>query len=140
MTASAGRRRGSKPQATNAKVPVSVVPRVISTGHPILSLKHLQPGWGIENMSAEMCQEFMSKWAKRSAFTWAELATHPKHGLGSEKLPKSKFNIQIPETLSQDEYKVMRHHGNLPFVGIQAADIFYVLWIECEYGDLYDHG
>lgn len=91
-------------------------------------------------MSPEQCQEFMVKWEKRSQLTWAELGTHSIHGLGSEKLPRSKLRVKIPEPLTQDEYRVMRHAGNLPFVGVQAADLFYVLWIECRYGDLYDHG
>jgi len=109
------------------------------TGHPLLSLRHLQPGWGIDELDAEQCKEFLAKWEKRSRLTWAELNTHTKHGLGSEKLPRRIFKPTVPEPLAQDEYKVMRHQGNLPFAGIQAGDLFYVLWIEQRYNTLYDH-
>lgn len=35
---------------------------------------------------------------------------------------------------------VYRYCGNLPVVGVMENDVFVALWIECEYGDLYDHG
>ena len=34
---------------------------------------------------------------------------------------------------------VLRHEGNYPFVGYKIRDTFYVLWIEANYGDVYDH-
>ncbi|MER3386495.1 MAG: hypothetical protein RIC81_05800 [Microcella pacifica] len=90
-------------------------------------------------MTPEQCFAFLEKWAKRSQLKWSELATHSRHGLGSEKIPSHKIKPSIPEPLRQDDYKVLRHESNLPMVGIQAGDILYVLWIECNYGDLYDH-
>ncbi|MDK8814747.1 hypothetical protein QP970_05150, partial [Corynebacterium sp. MSK073] len=36
-------------------------------------------------------------------------------------------------------FRVFRHQENLPFVGWKDGGIFYVLWIETKYGDLYSH-
>jgi hypothetical protein len=38
------------------------------------------------------------------------------------------------------EFLVMRYDGLRPMVGIRSNDVFHVLWIENEFGDLYDHG
>lgn len=76
---------------------------------------------------------------KRSVFTWTELSTHPRHGLGSEQLPAKVIKRTPPEQLAQDKYMVLRHEGNHPFVGYKIGDTFYVLWMETNYGDVYNH-
>lgn len=112
----------------------------IAPGYPLLSLRHLQPGFGIKDLSAEAAHAFVDKWAQRSQFTWGELRTHQRHGLGSEKLPSNKIKPYIPEHLRQDHYLVYRHLGNHACVGFLQNDVFCVVWIEKEYADLYDHG
>lgn len=90
-------------------------------------------------MSDNQRSEFLIKWAKRSAFTWKDLTTHKKHGLGFEMLPKKQIKPSVPESLEQEKYMVFRHEGNLPFVGFKVGNVFNVLWIEVEYGKVYDH-
>lgn len=112
----------------------------LAEGHPHLSLRHLQRGFGVEEMDERQRSQFLLKWAKRSMFTWDELGRHSKHGLGFEKIRKHQIKPRVPEEMSEQVYLVFRHDGNLPFVGFKAADTFYVLWIEARYGDLYDRG
>lgn len=106
----------------------------------MLSLRCLQGGFGVEEMTPNQRSEFLVKWAKRSGLTWDELAKHDRHGLGYEKLPMTEIKPRVPEKYQQEKFVVFRHEGNLPFVGFRAGDVFYVLWIETKYGDLYDHG
>lgn len=54
-------------------------------------------------------------------------------------MKKAKIKPSVPEELEQDKYMVFRHHGNLPFVGFKAGDVFHVLWVEANYDDVYDH-
>lgn len=91
-------------------------------------------------MTERQRSEFLVKWVKRCAFTWKELQQHPRHALGFEMLPRKQIKPEPPDHLREDMYMVFRHDGNLPFVGFKAGDTFYVLWIEADYGDLYDHG
>jgi hypothetical protein len=35
---------------------------------------------------------------------------------------------------------MFRYDGRLPMGGIRVRDIYHVLWIEPEFGRLYDHG
>ena len=136
---SSKKRRGSKPSRSSSATLVQPALKE-QGGFPVLSLRHLQNGFGVEDMSPDQCKEFLVKWAKRSTFSWKELSNHGRHGLGSEKLPRSAFRPSVPEQLAEDKYTVFRHKDNLPFAGIKAGDVFHVLWIECAYGDLYKHG
>ena len=34
---------------------------------------------------------------------------------------------------------LFRHEGNLSFLGLKAGDVFHVLWLECNDGDVYAH-
>lgn len=130
-------RRGSAPARNPNPRPVATIAQ--GAGYPLLCLRHCQSGWGIEQLSAEQCREFLVKWEKRAKLTWTELVQHSRHGLGSEQLPKRVFKTAVPEHLEQDRYTVFRHEGNLPFVGFRAGDVFHVLWFESRYNDLYDH-
>lgn len=131
------KRRGNPPKATNREVPIRSVPE--DDGHLLLSFRHVQPRFGVEEMSERQRSQFMIKWAKRCGFTWKDLQQHPKHALGFEMLPRPQFKPNPPESLEEDSYMVFRHEGNLPFAGFKAGDTFYVLWIETKFGDLYDH-
>lgn len=131
------RRRGTAPtRAAEPKPPPSIGANV---GHPVLCLRHCQPGWGVEELDAAQCREFLVKWEKRSKHTWQELVQHDRHALGSEQLPKRMFKPTVPEELERDTYMVFRHHKNLPFAGFRADAVFHVLWIEKAYNELYDH-
>ena len=134
---SSGRGKGSRPAGNSASLPESAP--IEAAGYPCLSLRHLQNGYGVEELSPSQKAEFLLKWAKRSMFTWKDLTSHGKHGLGSEQLPSHKIKRKPPEELAQDKYMVLRHEGNYPFVGYKIRDTFYVLWIEANYGDVYDH-
>lgn len=131
------KRRGQPPNPTDQTIPLRSIPE---EGYPLLSFRHLQPQFRAEKMSQRQCSEFLIKWAKRSHYTWKELNIHKRHALGFEMLPRKRIKPKPPEFLQQDSYMVFRHEGNLPFVGFKAGDVFYVLWVEVKYGDLYDHG
>lgn len=92
-------------------------------------------------MTPNQRSEFLLKWYRRSQISWTDLRTHQRHGLGSEKIPLAQIHPACPEFLEDEDHVIVfRHEGNLPFAGIRASDVFYVIWIEAEYGKLYDHG
>lgn len=132
------KRKGTPPSETGLEVQATPEPK--DDGYLLLSFRHLQPRFGVEEMSERQRSEFMVKWAKRCSFTWTELQTHRKHALGFEMLPRKQFRPNPPESLEEDSYMVFRHDGNMPFAGFKAGDTYYVLWIEARYGDLYPHG
>ena len=130
-------RKSGRPSASTDIVKKSTVPE--DDGHLLLSFRHAQPRFGIEQLNERQRSEFLLKWFKRCAFSWTELGTHTKHGLGYEMLPKSSFRPKIPDALTRTKYMVFRHDGNLPFAGFKAGDVFYVLWVEAKFNELYKH-
>lgn len=131
-------RRGSPPAGDAGKLRKKPVPH--DDGHLLLSFRHLRKGWGIEDLNDKQRSDFLIKWAKRCTHTWRDLRTHSRHGLGYEMIPSRSIYPNAPEELAEEKYMVFRHQGNLPFAGFKAGDTFYVLWIEKQYGDLYNHG
>lgn len=129
--------RGTPPTRTQATLPEPK--HDAAGGYPLLSLRHLRNGYGVEDLSDNQRSEFLLKWAKRAEITWKDLGLHQRHGLGYEQLPKKQIKKVAPDHLAQEKYMVMRHEDNLPFVGFKAGDIFYALWIEARYGDVYKH-
>lgn len=105
----------------------------------MLCLRHTQPGWGLSDLPPDACKQFLVKWEKRAKLTWTELVHHPKHGLGSELLPRKQFQPQVPESLQRERYTVFRHEGNLPFAGFRTGNVFHVLWVAKNYSELYNH-
>lgn len=91
--------RGKPPKGTNQEVSVRSVPK--DDGHLLLSFRHIQPRFGVEEMAERQRSEFLVKWAKRCGFTWLELQQHRKHNLGFEMLPRAQFKPQVPESLEE---------------------------------------
>jgi len=56
-------------------------------------------------------------------------ATHGRR----DRFPAAQFQ-------DQDKFMVFRYYGKLPMAGVWVADVYHVLWIEPEFGKLYDHG
>jgi hypothetical protein len=132
------KRKGTPPAPTTESIEENEAVRQ-ATGYPMLSFRHVRSGYCVEELTEKQRSDFLLKWFRRAKFTWAALGQHDKHALGYEFMPKKQIKPQLPEHLQQDKYMVFRHHQNLPVLGFKAGDTFYVLWIENEYGQVYDH-
>ncbi len=116
---------------------------LVSIDHPLFSFKYLQ------NQSVENCtdvkffQSFIFRLKKLSELGWSEIRKSDRHSFGMEKIPyyKIKPKSQLPDFITPDvEFCVFRATGsNLPFLGIQEGKIFYIIFIETNFGDIYDH-
>ena len=137
------KRKGSRPSRGKPSAPdqdVLASLRGQKDEYPLLSMRFLQKDWGFSPLDDSMRLAFLEKWHKRSSFTWKELAQHQGHGLGSEFIPSSQIKPAIPRQFQDvEKFRVFRHQGNLPFVGWRDGAIFYLIWIEKEYNDLYNH-
>lgn len=95
----------------------------------------------MSDLPADKAHAFCKSWEKRSKFSWQELSTHQRHGLGRETLPVKQLKPSPPNWMNGiDKVVVFRYCGNLPVVGVMENDVFVALWIEKEYGEVYDHG
>jgi len=73
--------------------------------------------------------------------TWKQIKLADRHGLGSELVPAAQIRPSVPAAFEdREKFLVLRYNGTLPMVGVRAEDTFHILWIERNYGDVYDHG
>lgn len=66
---------------------------------------------------------------KRKSLTWNEIKQASKHGLGTEKIPKTAINEPSPTFITEDldDYLVFRYNGKSPMVGYRVREVFYIL-------------
>lgn len=86
--------------------------------------------------------EFLIRLQKISQLGWPEIRTAPRHGFGMESISVDQIKPQLPACITPDVRKlhVFRATGdNHPFIGLQIDRIFRVLFIEANFGDIYDH-
>ena len=116
---------------------------LVSIDHPLFSFKYLQKQ-SVENCTdVKFFQSFIFRLKKLSELGWSEIRKSDRHSFGMEKIPyyKIKPKPQLPDFITPDvEFCVFRATGsNLPFLGIQEGKIFYIIFIETNFGDIYDH-
>jgi hypothetical protein len=108
---------------------------------PKFCLKHLQYGYDVKALPEAQQADFAVALQNRANLTWTELTLAPHHGLGSEPIPAAKIRPSVPTVFSDaEDFLVFRYSGLKPMVGVRARDVFHVVWIERQFGEVYDHG
>ncbi len=106
------------------------------------SLERVLPG---DYCFSELCKDDKAQVAeamfRRRAMTWNDVTLAPKHGLGTEKIPKGQIHAPLPVFITEDitDFLVLRFNGKKPMVGYRQGRIYYVLWFDHNFS-LYDHG
>jgi hypothetical protein len=110
--------------------------------YPIFCFKYLS------DISIKDCKnydffiEFLLRLKKLSELGWKEIRLSQRHSFGMEKIPVDKLHPRLPSCVTPDvtHLHVFRATGNkLPFVGIEIQQVFRILFIETNFGDIYDH-
>ena len=86
--------------------------------------------------------DFLMRLKKLSTLGWNEIRKSPVHSFGMEPIPVGKIKPNLPACITPEIKKlhVFRASGNnLPFVGIQVQNVFRILFIETQFGDIYNH-
>ncbi|MEJ2853749.1 MULTISPECIES: hypothetical protein [unclassified Saccharothrix] len=133
--------RGRRPQPVEGTV--ATIPTV-ATDHnkdtPKFCLRHLQSGFDVGNLSRDGQASFAMALQKRASMTWLEIIQANRHGLGSENIPRSAIKARIPPHFADaEQFLVLRYDGRKPMAGVRTGAIFHILWIECEFNELYAH-
>lgn len=131
---------GSKNKVKSIKKDVSVNPRV--ENYPTFSFKYLQ------KCSYDSCRDtnffidFLERLKKLSELDWNEINKSDRHSYGWEKIKIKNIKKALPPFITDDvEYLLaFRANGNnLPFLGLREKNIFHIIFIETNFGDIYNH-
>jgi hypothetical protein len=108
---------------------------------PKFCLHFLRDGFDVHALDHEGQAAFAKTLQKLASSRWKDLITAPRHGQGSEFILRDQIKAPVPQRFSdEDRFLVFRYHGLLPMAGLRVRDVFHVLWIEPEFGRLYNHG
>jgi len=129
-------------KAGRIKAPEKVVEKSPEQQPPAFSFEHLQRSHCISEMPDHSERGLLLEaFRKLGTMTWAQINSCHRHGLGYERMPFEKIHAPRPSCISDDtNLLVFRWKGKLPFVGFREGRVFHVLWVEVNFGDLYDHG
>ena len=115
---------------------------IINGNYPIFCFKYLSEKSIKGCTDYEFYHDFLMRLKKLSILGWDEIKRSPHHSFGMEPIPINKIKPLLPPCITPDITKlhVFRATGNnLPFIGIQIQNIFRILFIETQFGDIYDH-
>jgi len=64
--------------------------------------------------------------------TWLDIQQADKHGSGSEKLPRSRLKVAIPNHINADQefFTVVRFFGKSPMIGYVDRGVYYIVWLD----------
>ena len=86
--------------------------------------------------------DFMERLKILGTLGWKEIRTSARHNFGMEKIPLAQIKPQIQQIPSREiEYlSAFRvSNDNRVFLGVQIENVFYILFIEGWFGDVYKH-
>jgi hypothetical protein len=87
--------------------------------------------------------EFIVRMKKLSNLGWNSIDLADRHGFGYEKIPLARIKIKnMPSIIAPEvtNLTVFRATGdNRAFLGIRIEDVFHIIFIEENFGDVYDH-
>jgi hypothetical protein len=111
--------------------------------YPVFSFKYLQESSISDCNNHTFFREFLFRLKKLSELGWKEIRTSDKHSFGTEIIridniiPTIKPSILTPDVT---HLTVFRATGsNHSFLGINQNGIFHIIYIEAEFGDIYNH-
>lgn len=110
--------------------------------YPVFCFKYLQFHSIKDCAEADFFFKFLERLQKLSELGWKEIRKSARHSFGTEKLSRGSIIPDLPKFVSPDveHLTVFRANGdNRPFLGIQRGKLFHVIFIECRFGDIYEH-
>ena len=135
------RNRGNRPVASPDTFGKPAKPANHDDETPKFCLHFLRADFDVHNLEATGQAAFAKALQKLAGSKWKDLILAHRHGQGSERIPREQIKAPIPQRFQdQDKFLVFRYNGKHPMAGVRVDDVFHVLWIERQFGELYDHG
>ncbi len=110
--------------------------------YPVFCFKHLQSN-SIQNCKDfEFFYSFLDRLRRLSELGWKEIRNTQRHGFGMEKISVDQIKPKLPYFVTPEvnHLMVFRAHGdNRTFLGIQKNKLFHIIFIESNFGDIYNH-
>lgn len=111
---------------------------------PLFCFKYLDLKVSLKGCDNITFKHFLTRIQKLSILTWEEINKSDKHQYGFEKIPRKQIRPKkFPPIVTDDmnELIAFRYTGdNKPFICIIQTGIIFPIFIEANFGDVYEHG
>lgn len=109
--------------------------------YPLFSFKYLQDTSLKGCINSKFIVEFVFRLKKLSELGWKRIHTSHRHAFGMEKIERDSIKPSIPSVVTPEVplFAFRAAGNNLPFIGFRDDKIFYILFIETSFGDIYNH-
>jgi hypothetical protein len=107
---------------------------------PVFCFKYLHRDFSIDTIDKEKKGALLDQLYKLSQLTFQDIIYSQRHGLGTEKISKSSIKPKIPNFVTDEvELIAFRYSGKLPFLGFRNRNVLHLIFIENNFGDVYNH-
>lgn len=131
-----GRIKKKNTQQNKIKIPSE---NNVELDYPIFCFRHLQT---VPNSDFKFYSDFVERLKKISSLTWNQINVADRHGFGTEKMPINQIKPQLPKFVTPEitHLLVFRANGdNRPFLGLRRGTVFHIIFLEEQFGDVYEH-
>lgn len=105
--------------------------------------QYLQSGFAVTDLPQHLQAKLALRLAEIAQHKWKECELTNKHSqFGIEHLDAGAIKPASIATFSDvRKFVVFRYTGdNRPMIGMRVGNVFHLLWIEKDFGQVYDHG
>lgn len=117
--------------------------KISEDNYPVFCFKYFSDASIKKCSNPQFFYDFLMRLRKLSELGWTEIRKSHRHAYGLEPIPLNQIKpMVLPESITPDvKYlHAFRANGNnLPFIGIQMQRIFRILFLEANFGDIYNH-
>lgn len=127
------------------QLPKSINPKDIEDmshiDYPLFSFKYLQEHSIKKCDNSKFFFDYLMRMKKLSDLGWKAIEIDNRHGYGMEKIPRKEIKPDIPQFVTPEVpiFAFRATGSNLPFLGVRCGKIFHVIFIETNFGDIYNH-
>ncbi|MEG1749424.1 MAG: hypothetical protein RRZ65_01725 [Tannerellaceae bacterium] len=113
----------------------------LSIDYPVFCFRYFQKEC-LKSCSESQVKDFFDRLQRLGELGWNTINAGKRHDYGWEMLPVKQIKKTLPPLITPDIPKLMvfrYNNANYPFIAHRNGNILHVLFIEANFGDVYDH-
>lgn len=130
-----------EPIAFNNNINLQEIEEFSKIDYPLFSFKYLQEISIKDCKDYKFYHDYIFRLQKLSILGWKEIQKSDRHSFGTEIIAHDMIKPDLPRHITPEVtlYAMRANGNNLPFIGYREGKVFHVIFIETNFGDIYDH-
>jgi hypothetical protein len=100
--------------------------------HPLFCFRYLVKGWSISDCDQQQKSALADALLQLSQLTWMQIKLAPKHGSGSELIPRAQIKSSAPSRFTEnvERFMALRFFGKAALVGHRDGHVLHLIWLD----------